>query len=84
MGGDARREVTSHFLWRVGDKNISSQLTESQSGLECAFQPVLAGHLSITASLLSPKMVLLECTFQPVLAGHLSITATFGAPKGGQ
>ena len=35
---------------------------------KCAFQPVLAGHLSITASLLS--------AFQPVLAGHLSITAS--------
>ena len=40
---------------------------------KCAFQPVLAGHLSITASLLS--------AFQPVLAGHLSITASLLRPK---
>ena len=34
----------------------NSQVTESQMGLQCAFQPVLTGHLSITASFfLGPK-----------------------------
>ena len=41
-------------------------------------QPVLAGHLSITASLLSPKVAY---SVQPVLAGHLSITASLLSPK---
>ena len=35
----------------------NSQVTESQMGLQCAFQPALTGHLSITARLLSPKWV---------------------------
>ena len=33
----------------------NSQVTESQMGLQCAFQPALTGHLSITASFLGPK-----------------------------
>ena len=33
----------------------NSQVTESQMGLQCAFQPALSGHLSITASYLDPK-----------------------------
>ena len=32
-----------------------SQVTESQMGLQCAFQPALTGHLSIAASFLGPK-----------------------------
>ena len=33
----------------------NSQVTESQMGLQCAFQPALTGHLSITATFLGPK-----------------------------
>ena len=33
----------------------NSQVTESQMGLQCTFQPALTGHLSITASFLAPK-----------------------------
>ena len=33
----------------------NSQVTESQMGLQCAFQPALTGYLSITASFLGPK-----------------------------
>ena len=33
----------------------NSQVTESQMGLQCAFQPALTSHLSVTASFLDPK-----------------------------
>ena len=60
----------------------NSQVTESQMGLQCAFQPALTGHLSITARLLSPKWVYSVHIFQPALTGHLFITASFLGPKG--
>ena len=39
----------------AGHLSITARVTESQMGLQCAFQPALTGHLSITASFLGPK-----------------------------
>ena len=38
----------------------NSQVTESQMGLQCAFQPALTGHLSITASFWVPRVTTID------------------------